>query len=150
MLTGKWQAVHIHNPQMDSLVAAQAIFIDTFGKNNDDEANIALYGSANTDSLRESLIAQLNDFKAMQEHSLKTTSFEFKKNGVATMNFSGQLDSSNWYFEDKNELILDEMKLKGTGEKIRMIVKELTDTSLKLQFNEDVTSSTITFHPVKN
>jgi hypothetical protein len=148
-LSRKWQAVRISNPEMEKMIAEQEIFIDTFGKNTDAQMNQTLYGVTNIDSFRESLKTQVNDFKAMQEHSLKTTWFDFKKNGVVVMNFSGQVDSTKWYFDDKDELMLDEMQMKGVGEKIRMVIQELTDTSLKLQFNEDGISSTITFHPVK-
>lgn len=148
-LAKKWQAVSIDNPEMDKVIKEQEIFIDTFGKNTDAKANQELYGVTNVDSFRESLKTQIADYKAMQEHSLKTTWFHFRKDGVVVMNFSGQVDSTKWYFDDKNELMLDEMQMKGVGEKIRMVVQQLTDTSLKLQFNEDDISSTITFHPVK-
>lgn len=150
LLSKKWQATSLSSPQMDRVIAEQEHFIDTFGINTDPGMYDSLYGTRNIDSLRISLQSQLKDYKAMQEHALKNTWFDFRKDGTVVMNFSGQSDSTKWYFDDKNELILDEMKLKGTGEKIRMIVEKLEDTALILQFNEGGMSSSITFHPVKN
>lgn len=150
MLAKKWQAVSIYSPQMDSMIATQEKIIDTFGKNTDAATNIQLYGTANVDSFRASMKAELQDYKAMQEHSLKTTWFDFRKDKVAFMNFSGMLDSCKWSVENENELILDEMTLKGSGDRLTMIIEELTDKSLKLKFNDGGYGSTITFTPVKN
>lgn len=149
MIAKKWRAVKLESPDMDKKIHEQEMFLDTFGKNADEKTNEAIYGVKNIDSVRESLKAQLKDFKDMQEHSTKNTWFDFHPDGVVVMNFSGQLDSTNWYFDDEHALILDEMKLKGSGNKIKMVVKQLTDTSLKLEFNEEGMTSTVTFHPEK-
>lgn len=150
MIAKKWQAAELNSPQMDQVIAEQELFIDTFGKNTDPSLHDSLYGTNNIDSLRQSLQMQVKDYKAMQEHSLKNTWFDFRKDGTVLMNFSGQTDSTKWYFDDKDELVLDEMKLKGTGDKIRLVVEQLEENVLKLQFNEGGVSSTITFHPAKN
>jgi hypothetical protein len=147
MMAKKWQAVKLSNPQMDQMIKDQEVFLDTFGRTGDATTNLATYGISNVDSMRESLQMQLNDFKAMQDHSVKNTWFNFRKDGVAIMNFSGQLDSTNWYFDDENKLILDEMKLKGAGNKIIMEVVELKETMLTLKFTEDGMTSVVTFAP---
>jgi len=149
MLAKKWQAVQLDNPEMDQMIKDQETFLDTFGKNTTEAENIANYGIKNTDSMRESLQVQLNDFKAMQEHAVKNTWFEFRKDGVALMNFSGQLDSTSWYFDEEGALILDEMKLKGAGNKIVMQVVDLKNDALKLKFTEEGMTSTVTFKPDK-
>ncbi len=147
IIAKKWHAVALTSPQMDQMIAEQQQFLDTFGKNTDAETNKMAYGVENVDSMRRSLQLQLNDFKAMQSHAVKNTWFDIRKNGVAVMNFSGQVDSTNWYFDDEKNLVLDEMKLKGTGTKIIMEVVELADTAMKLRFTEDGVTSTVTFHP---
>jgi hypothetical protein len=145
----KWQAFHLESLQMDQMVAERQAFLDTFGKNTTPEQNQSLYKTKNIDSLRESLTTELNDFKAMQEHSVKNTRFHFRKDGIALMSFSGQDDSTKWYFDDDSTLILDEMQLKGTGSKIRMIVVALEDTLMKLRFTEEGMTSTVSFHPTE-
>lgn len=148
LIQKKWQAILLESPQMDAVLKENEQFIDTLGTHTDDATNIVIYGTTNVDSLRESLRAQFNDYKAMQAHSIKNTWFHFRKDGMVTMNFSGQPDSTLWYFDDEGVLILDEMKLKGTGNRLKMNVKSLTDDTMKLAFNEDNISSTVTFIPV--
>lgn len=146
----KWQAVGLENPQMEKMVAEQKQFLDTFGKSTSPKQNDSLYGTHNIDSMRESLGQQLQDFVDMQEHSVKNTWFDFRKDGTALMNFSGQTDSTKWYFDKSGALILDEAKLKGDGNAIKMDVVQLEDTVLKLRFTEDHMTSTVTFHPAEN
>ena len=145
----KWQAVALESPMMDQMINEQASFLDTFGTHTTPQQNDSMYGTRNVDSMRESLRLQLNDFKGMQDHAVKNTWFHFMKDGKALMNFSGQPDSTHWYFDDEGGLILDEMKMKGTGNKIRMDVVKLEDTVLKLRFTEDGMTSTVTFHPTE-
>lgn len=146
LIVNTWQAVNLENPQMDQMIKEQRQFIDTFG-NNSDEVNQMLYGVTNIDSYKQELTIQLAEFKKMQDESVKNTWFNFKKDGVAIMNFSGQLDSTNWYFEGDSVLILDEMKLKGAGNKIRMEIVSLNDKEMKLRFSEDGLTSIVTFRP---
>ncbi|RYE19454.1 MAG: hypothetical protein EOP51_19855 [Sphingobacteriales bacterium] len=149
IIAKKWHATELSSPQMDQMMVEQQQFLDTFGKNSDAASNKLAYGVEDVDSMRRSLQLQMNDFKAMQEHAVKNTWFDIRKNGVAVMNFSGQIDSANWYFDDEKNLVLDEMKLKGTGAKLIMEVVELADTSMKLRFTEDGVTSAVTFHPEK-
>lgn len=146
LIINTWQAVELENPQMDQMITEQRHFIDTFGKNSD-EINLKLYGVTNIDSYRQALTVQLAEFKKMQDESVKNTWFNFRKDGIAIMNFSGQLDSTNWYFEEDTVLLLDEMKLKGTGNKIRMGVLKLNEKEMKLRFSEEGLVSTVTFKP---
>lgn len=145
----KWQAVDLESPQMDQMIADQKHFLDTFGKNTTPQQNDSMYGTRNIDSMRASLSQQLDDFIGMQEHSVKNTWFQFRKDGIALMNFSGQTDSTKWYFDENGTLILDEQKLKGSGNKIKMDVVKLEDTVLKLRFTEDQMTSTVTFRPAE-
>lgn len=147
VIARKWHAVELSSPQMEQMISEQQQFLDTFGKHSDAASNKLAYGVEDVDSMRRSLQLQLNDFKAMQDHAVKNTWFDIRKNGIAVMNFSGQVDSTNWYFDDEKNLVLDEMKLKGTGTKLIMEVVSLTDTAMKLRFTEDGVTSTVTFHP---
>ncbi len=149
LLSKKWQAISLDNPQLQQSIKEQEAFIDTFGKNSTAEQNATTYGTSNVDSMRESMRQQLNDVKSMQEHAVKTTWFDFRKDGAVVMNFSGQVDSTNWYFDDDSTLVLDELKLKGTGNKIVMKVNELSNDKLRLTFQEDGFVGTITFEPGK-
>lgn len=147
MIMKKWIAVSLENPQLDAMIKEQQTFLDTFGKNTTDKQNDSLYGVHNIDSMRESLQLQLNDFKSMQEHSVKNTWFQFQKNGIVIMNFSGETDSTKWYFDEEDNLMLDEMELKGAGSKLKMEVVQLADTILKLKLNEEGAASMVTFRP---
>jgi hypothetical protein len=152
MLSRKWQASALNSPQMDQVIAEQEHFIDTFGKQTPPVMYDTLFGTSNIDSLRESLKSQLKDYKAMQDHSLKNTWFDFRKDGTVVMNFSGQVDSTKWTLEGKEqkELVLDQSKISPNGEKIKMNIEKLDAKELKLQFSEGGVSSTITFVPAKN
>jgi hypothetical protein len=145
----KWQAYELNSPQMDNMLAEQQAFIDTFGKNSDAATNIAIYNTANVDSLRHAMQAEVDDLKALQQHAVTNTWFDIRKNGIAVMNFSGQVDSVNWYFDEEGALILDQMKLKGTGTKIVMEIVSLEDTMMKLRFTENGLTSSVTFRPEK-
>jgi hypothetical protein len=149
IIAKKWVATKLENPDMERTLKEQSHFIDTFGTNTDAAANMQLYGFTNIDSGRQVLRAQFEQYKQMQDAAVKNTWFDFRKDGVVRMNFSGQVDSANWYFDDEGVLILDEMKMKGTGSTIKMDIKELTDKTLKLKFNEDGLTSTVTFIPAE-
>jgi hypothetical protein len=63
------------------------------------------------------------------------------------MHSTDGLDSSNWYFDEDGALILDEQKLKGTGNKIKFDVLTLNDTMLKINYTEKYLNSTAIFRP---
>lgn len=146
-LTGKWQAIALENAELDSLMKQQLQFLDTFGSNTTPEENETIYGFRNIDSARTTLKAELEEYLAMQDHAVKHTWFDFRKDGVVVMNFSGQIDSSKWYINDDGALMLDELEMKGAGARIKMEILSLTDTSLRLQLNDEGMSSVVLFEP---
>lgn len=150
MLTGKWQAIGLENPQLDSLMAEQNRFLDTFGSNTTPEENLIIYGFTNLDSIREVSKKEMAEYLAMQDHAVKNTWFEFRKDGVAIMNFSGQIDSTQWQIDDEGKLVLDELAGGDETEKISMDILSLSDTTLKLQMTERGMSSIVIFKPADN
>lgn len=146
-----WQGVAFENPDMDSMIREQEHFIDTVGKSTDAVANKAAYGTDNIDSFKRDLQTQLDSFKVMQMAAVTGTEFDFRKGGKAIVNFgNGYIDSCKWYFDDEGALMLDELKMKGAGDKIKMDVIMLTDTMMKLRLNEEGSKSTVTFKPKKS
>ncbi len=147
MLERTWRADVLNNPQMDEMMMNGQQFIDTVGTQTDAGANVILYGTSNIDSLKKGLQLQLDSVKVMQQSTVQQTVFTFRKDGVAILQFNGNTDSSKWYFDDQGAIILDEMKEKGAGDKIKMEIVSLSDTALKLNFQENETNSVVTFHP---
>lgn len=146
-LVGKWQAISLENTKLKEMMDMQTAFLDTFGQNNTDEQNIAIYGFSNIDSARENLKQEMVDYMAMQDHAVKNTWFEFRKDGVVIMNFSGQVDTSKWQVNNEGMLVLDETKDAESTEKLKLEILSLTDTMLKLQMSEQGMSSTVIFKP---
>lgn len=147
MITGKWQAVSLDNPHLVKLMDEQKQFLDTFGKNNTAEQNIEIYGFSNIDSAREANTIEMEEYMALQEDAVKNTWFEFRKDGMVIMNFSGQTDSTKWHIDDQGALILDETNTGSTSGEIKMEILSLTDTMLQLQLNDQGMSSTVIFKP---
>ncbi|HXS37681.1 MAG TPA: hypothetical protein VN721_13335 [Flavipsychrobacter sp.] len=150
MLIRKWHAISFDNPQMDEYFKEGQEYIDTVGKTADAQTNEQLYGTSNMDSVRHVLQSRLDSVKGMQVQNVQDTWFDFRKNGLAILNFSGSIDSTKWYFDDDGNLMLDELKLKGSGDRIKMNIIELNDTLLKLKFVENGAMGTVTFHPEQN
>ena len=148
MITGKWQAVSLENPQLITLMTEQTSFLDTFGKNTTTEQNMEIYGFTNIDSARDVLKKEMVDYMDMQEHAVKNTWFDFREDGIVVMNFSGQVDSTKWHINDKGMLVLEETATEGKPETINMEIISLTDSMLKLQMNDKGMSSTVIFEPV--
>lgn len=144
-LAGKWQAVHLDNPALTEMMRNQQHFIDTFGQNTTPEQNDTLYGVRNIDSMRQVLLQQIDSFRMMQEQTLQHTQFEFRKDKTALLYFGDMPDSAAWYFDSEGALVLDETKLKGTGNKTRMEIEMLTGDTLKLRFTENGITSSATF-----
>lgn len=148
-MLGTWRGAYQDNPQMDSLIKEQEHFIDTVGQSTTPEQNEQEYGTRNMDSFKKFQREQVEAFKKEQDQFMKETVFEFRKDSVAVFNFSGNLDSASWYFDDENMLVLDEMKLKGAGDKLVMSVVYVTDTAMRLQFHEKDFAGSVTFYPEK-
>lgn len=150
MITGKWQAVSLENPQIDSLMAEQTRFLDTFGRGTTDEQNMEMYGFTNIDSARALLKNEMSEYLAMQDHAVKNTWFEFRKDGMVIMNFSGQMDTTKWQINDEGKLVLEEKSEGSEMGPLSMDILSLTDTMLKLQMIEQGMSSTVVFKPADN
>lgn len=147
MLSKKWQAISVDNKQQDAYFTEQEKFLDTFGKSTDAATNIAIYGFSNVDSARESLKAQLKDYRAMQQHAIENTIFDFDPKGTAIMNFSGQMDTVTWSINKEGKLELSEKAKSNEASKITMDILGLTETELKLKFTDNGGTSTVTFKP---
>jgi hypothetical protein len=148
-LIGAWQEVKIINPDLDAAIQAQKTFADTVGHSTTPEQNLSLYGFENVDSFRKELNTNLDSFRKAQFMAVKGTKFDFLENGIIYIHSNEGVDSSNWYIDQDGALILDEAKLKGKGNRIRMEIVELSDTLLKLQYTEKFLNSTAVFKPIK-
>ena len=147
MIIGKWQAVKLENQDIDSFFIKSQTFIDTMGKGHDDLTNMRIYGATNMDSIRHILQVQYDSAKAIQAASVTNTTFNFRKDSMLIISFSGNLDSSKWHFNDAGALVLDELNGYGPGDKIKIEIITLADTVMKLKFIENNSISTVTFRP---
>jgi hypothetical protein len=147
MIIGQWQAFHLQNAQMDSEMLTGQKFIDTVGTHTDAATNMQLYGVANMDSMRHIMQQQMDSMKIIQEEAIKNTVFNFRKDGMAILTFSGRTDSAKWHYDEEgNAIVLDIMQGQDDT-KLDMEVAALSDTLLKLKFVENGSASTVTFHP---
>ncbi len=149
VLIGTWKAQVLENEAMDQILEEQLHFLDTFGRSTTAAQNLEIYGSANVDSIRASLSQTLAEMKAKQEELVRNTWFQFRKDGVALLNFGQQPDSVHWYINEEQQLVLDEMSLKGSGSKIYMNILELNEQELRLEFTENGLTSTVVFLPME-
>ncbi|MCB0696083.1 MAG: hypothetical protein KDC07_01880 [Chitinophagaceae bacterium] len=147
MITGKWQAISLDNPELAKLMDEQRHFLDTFGRNNTPEQNVEVYGFSNIDSAREANKMELEAYITAQETAVKNTWFDFRKDGIVVMNFNGEADSTKWHIDEQGMLTLDETSKGSTSGEIKMDIISLSDTMLKLQLNEEGMSSTVIFRP---
>lgn len=146
-IVGKWQAIATEDPQLDKMIAEQNNFLDTFGSNTTDEQNLEIYGFTNIDSAKNLLRKEMGDYVAMQEDAIKKTTFEFRKDSIAILNFSGQLDSSKWSMNEEGHLLLSEMK-NPEQTKIEMEIVTLNDTMLKVKLlGQGQQGSSVVFKP---
>lgn len=147
LIVGKWQAVSLENPELDKVMADQKNFLDTFGTSTNDEENLIIYGFSNVDSARDAVKQEMDEYLAMQDHAVKNTSFEFRKDGWVVRNFTGQVDSTKWNINDEGVLVLEEENDADTPHSVSMDILSLTDTMLKLRLTEQGMSSTVIFKP---
>lgn len=149
-IVGKWHGAYQENPQMDQMIEEQLKALDTVGQNTTPAQNLELYGTSNMDSFKAMQRQQVESFKAEQQQYLEKTIFDFRKDGTVVFNFGDNLDSATWTIDDKGTLTLDEKKGKGeAGEKVSMHIEYLTDTAMKLKFNENSFTGSVVFHPEK-
>ncbi|MBL7719409.1 MAG: hypothetical protein JNL72_11275 [Flavipsychrobacter sp.] len=149
LLTGNWHAVNQKIPTLDSMLKIRDQFLDTVGQNTTPEQELELYGSSNIDSLiREENVAMDLLMKQQKEY-LEATRLEFRNDGVVVFNLMGRVDSASWSLVEGNELLFDEIKLKGAGDKTTLQVEALTADSMALSFSLDDFTSTISFRKDK-
>ncbi len=145
-LMGKWVAIAMESPRLEQEIKEAQRFIDTVGSHTTPDENMALYGVRDMDSLRTLLKEQMELTLVEQKRLIDSTWLDFLKGGIIASNFGApQPDTINWYLDDEGDLILDEMKMKGSGDKVRMEITTLTNDTLRLRFNENGYSSTATF-----
>lgn len=149
LIARKWKALSVKSGMLDNQIKEERNFIDTIGTTTSAEQNFILYGVHNMDSVRQLLRKNLDSTLAAQEATIKDTWLIFDKNGTVVTHFGTEPDTVAWYFDDEGALMLDEMKHKGTGSKIKMNVLKLTENELELQFEENGFSSTASFEPMK-
>lgn len=147
-LTGKWQAVKLDNPQLDELAAMQMKFLDTFGTHTTPEENMKLYNFTNIDSARASLKKKMDEYFIEQEEVVRNTTFEFNDDGVAYLNFNGDVDTSSWRIDNAGKLVLENMKKQNT-DRVELEIVSLSDTLLKVLLlgKDKGVNSTVIFKP---
>lgn len=150
MLIGTWHAQDLRNPAMEEMMAQQLQFLDTFGRHTSPEENLEIYGSRNVDSIRESLTETIEELRAMQDSAVKNTWFQFRTDGVVLMNFGSQRDSVHWYINKDDQLVLDEMGLKGTGSEIVMDIVHISKEAMTLRYTENGLTSTVEFLAIES
>lgn len=147
LLIGAWRAIKLENPDMDSFFKNSQTYIDTVGKHNDAATNIALYGVANMDSMRQYLQQQYDSTKAMQMDAVAHTTFKFRKDSIVELFFNGSQDSSRWSLDKDGAIILTDLNAQSADDKARMEIVELSSDVLKLRFRENTSISVVTFKP---
>jgi hypothetical protein len=146
MLTGIWYANHLENPGMDSFFKNTQAYIDTIGRNGNDDVNRQVYGATDMDSVRKAMQAQYDSAKNMQQAAVKNTVFSFLADSLAILAFSGNVDSSYWSLDNSDQLILTERHpTDSTPQQISMQIISVSEHELKLRFYEDGAYSTVTF-----
>ena len=145
MIMGAWAGTKFENPEMDSFFINSQNYIDTIGKNGNPATNMELYGVTNMDSIRRIMQAQHDSAKSMQMNAVLHTTFDFRKDSMVFVTFDGRVDTSKWYMESENALILEETSGEGKGTKTKMDILTLTDNELKIKFQQENTYSTVTF-----
>lgn len=150
LLTRKWQETGSENPQLEEVMQSQQAFIDTMGQHTTPAQNAEIYGASDIDSFKQSLQANLDSFRKMQERNVAATQFDFRENGILYMHTELGTDSVAWKLdEDGTTLLLDGQKTNGAGPQLQMEIVRLSDTELKLKYAEQNSFRSATFAPVK-
>ncbi len=147
ILIRSWRAVNMENAENDNFFKQSKIYIDTVGKNGDDEINLRVYGVTNMDSVRRVMLLQYDSAKAIQMEAVNNTVFNFKKDSVVIFYLTGRIDTGKWYMDGENTLMVEEKTDEGNTEKVKWDVLALSDTALKLVMHDGESSTTVTFHP---
>lgn len=145
-IAGTWHAYKLENAAIDSEFSWAKTMIDTLGMGHDDQTNIALYQTANIDSLRSALQQQRQEAMELQKNAVKNTVFHLQANGVALLSFNGEMDSSKWKFNSGNkQLVFTDMHDATKGDSILMDIVALNDTLLKIRMTKESDTSIISF-----
>lgn len=145
LITGKWKATSIENPELAKNLADQQTFIDTIGQHSSGMEAAQAYGYPSVDSMKHDMQRGLDQFKVRQQQVIARTVFEFRKDGVALLNFGTGADSAKWSFDEDGMLVLDEQQLNGVGGKLLMKVDTVSDGMLHLTYTEEGVTSTVKF-----
>ena len=144
-----WRSARVENKDMDSFLVSTQRYIDTFGRNSSVETNIAVYGTANVDSLRNRIQEQFDSTRNILKESIANTIVDFRRDSMAYLSFNGTMDTSKWTLGPDDMLTLEDRNTGMNNEKIIWEIIELTDTSLVVKMKEDTSYSRVTFHPEK-
>jgi hypothetical protein len=152
LIIGTWQGTELQNAAIDNFFSLSQKVIDTMGKAHDAATNLALYGVANMDSLRQ--VFQLKHDSAYTAHinKVKNTMFRFLSNKTAYLIFGNnfQIDTAKWNFDDEGALVFEDLAAGSGNAMKRMQVMTLNDTALKLKISNGGDTSIITFRHVLN
>lgn len=145
LIRGKWQAIGMESPQLDQEIKDTRNFIDTVGKSTSPEDNEILYGVRNMDSLREPMRRSMDSTLAAQQQLILETWLDFYSKDEVASKFGNEPDTINWLIDEDGDLLLDEMKKKGGGSKVKMEIVKLVKDTLQLRFTESGYTSVATF-----
>ena len=144
-LLGSWHSVKLENKDIDSFFIKSQLYIDTIGKNNDEATNIAVYGTANVDSLRKLMQVRYDSAKNIQARSVTNTIFTFRKDSILLISFNGNIDTCSWVMDSTNKIAVEDLNTGGGREKMSWEIMALDENQLVLKIPEDSTFSKITF-----
>lgn len=128
VLRQKWKTIQLVNRKMENEFAAMQHYIDTLGNQSD-----SLKQSGRLKEIKDSLQQEWNEMKENTRIARENTFMEFATNGVIYMTSLEGRDSA-FYTVEKNEIKIDEARLKGHGETMTFYIQKLTPDTLKLRF----------------
>jgi len=146
LLVGKWNAVSIENPSMDSFLVLEKHMLDTLGKSTSREQNLELYGTTNVDSLKKDQLSKLDTMQARLQFVTNNTWFQFNGDGSAILHY-GDMASINtsWEFGDDGKLLLDVIEKSNFANNLNINIIALTDSTLRIQQVKNEVSNYISF-----
>ena len=145
MLMKRWQQTSVENNEINKAIKQQQDFIDTLGTHTTAQDNIEIYGSNNIDSLKQTLKAELIQFRQKQQDVKAQTWFEFKPDSNMYMHSDEGLDSAKWFLDEEGNVIM-----KDEENNMVMQVVAISDTALTLKFTQVNATSVMHFIPAKN
>jgi len=147
-LSGKWKAVQLENPTLDSFFNESKIYIDSMGSNNNDATNLELYGTTNVDSLRALMREKLKASMDAQENAVNNAYFDLRKDSMAYIEFVGAKDTSIWYLENDSTLVFIEQIGQDKGMATKMNIAAFNEHELVLLLQKESSISKVTFQKI--